>query len=516
MKKIKLLLMICFIVVLFFTSSAATFASTSVNIGSDVIVNKFNTIDVDPGISVDPQGNLWFVYSDGSSIWHIFKGTTMDNLVEQYSFNAQNAVSNGFSKPNGDDRYWPSGLWIVPESGRFYTTVHVEFNYGSWRNQGYTGPIQHFRRIGVAYSDDHGRTWTYQGDIITSQHPTNPSSGAYPDDSYNYGVGDQKLFVDLAGGYYYVYYQTAWLSKNQDNRQSQIKVARSPLGSNMAPGSWKKYFNGSWNEPGIGGQDSVALPGNVNDSGVVVWNSYLNKYMAITNGDGGGNIAIASDLNKQDWSSLGRFADRSRIQWYNFPVDSSNARDRMIVGKTFRLYSAQNNYDGIPTKYMDVTIESDDREQKFEQNAFYRIINQNSGKALELLNGAGQNIIQWDIGGDEKYYQQWKIQETGKGFYNIINRQSNRAMAVDGGYNNNFANGKEVIQWEYGNWILDQQWTIMDIGSGRYRLINNNSQKSLGIAGSYPTNLNNAQHAIQWDSVPWAGDQQWRIEKVPN
>ncbi|GLI06688.1 hypothetical protein YDYSG_27180 [Paenibacillus tyrfis] len=515
MKKTKYILTLFLLLLSFLFSSASTFASTSINLGPDVTTSKFNNIDADPGIAVDPQGNFWFIYADGSSVWHVFKGTNMDNLVEQYSFNTLNAASHGFTRPNGDDRYWLSGLWIVPESGRFYTTVHVEFNYNSWRKQGYTGSIQHFRRIGVAYSDDKGQTWNYQGDIITSQYPTYADLNAYPGESYYYGVGDHKLFVDLAGGYFYVYYQTAWLSKNQDNRQSQIKVARSPIGSAMAPGSWKKFYNGTWSESGLGGLDSVVLPGNVTDSGVVFWNSYLNKYMAIIN-DGGGNIATASDLNKQDWEWKGKFADSSRIQWYNFPVDASNARDRMSVGKAFRLYSAQNNYAGTATKYMDVVIDSNERPQKFDSNAYYRIINQNSGKALELLNGTGENIIQWDIGDNSKYYQMWKIEDLGNGFYKIANRQSNKVMSVAGGYNNNYANGKEIIEWPFGSWILDQQWNIMDTGNGRYRLINNNSQKSMGVAGGYPANLNNGRYAIQWDSVFGAADQEWRIEKVPN
>ena len=140
----------------------------------------------------------------------------------------------------------------------------------------------------------------------------------------------------------------------------------------------------------------------------------------------------------------------------------------------------------------------------FNSNAYYRLVNRNSGLVLDV-NGAsttnGATVIQWSWSGGNN--QQWRIEGTGSGYYRLVNRNSGQVLDVSGG---STTDGAQVIQWPW-NGGNNQQWRIEEVGSGYYRLINRNSGDALDVnAGS---TVNGAQ-VIQW---PWNGgnNQQWQI-----
>jgi hypothetical protein len=316
---------------------AATFTWS---LGSDTAVPAFNNEDVDAGIASDGT-NLWMIYTGGA--YRRFKGTTMDDLVEQ----STGTLDSSFNKPYGDDAYWLSGLWIDTSTSpaTWYTTVHVEFSYGS-------GGL-HFRRIGYATSTDQGATWHYDGDIVTSDQSVNWSD--YSNVNYmDAGDGDQKLYIDTTNGYFYMYYYTAWFNISDGHRYETVRAARSPISSKMAAGSWHKFYQGTWNQAGLGGHDSDIFMNA--DSANVFYDSYLGKYVAIGQKQDFQNafISTATDLAKQDWTTPQQFSASSRLQWYNYAVDPSTW-SRNTVGQSFRLYSASSNVQGA-SKYMTVTF----------------------------------------------------------------------------------------------------------------------------------------------------------------
>lgn len=322
-------------------------ANYSWSFGSDTTASSFNYLDVDPGIVKDGS-DLWVVYTGGGGgdgrIFR-FKGTTMDNLVAQ----PDGQLDSSFTKPNGDDKYWLGGTWRDPANGKWYATVHVEFKY---EGKPY---FTHYRRMGLATSTDKGATWHYEGDILTSDNPYVKSD--FDGNFYDFGEGDHKLYVDTAGGYFYLFYQSAWVDKRDGNRYGAMRVARSPISSKMAPGSWTKWYKGAWTESGLGGHDSDVF--NYADSAVVFYNTYLGKFVAIINRfDGNAAISTATDLSAQNWSAPEKFHDPSsgtnRLKWYNVPVDANGERQQL--GQSFRLYSSQSYSGNVNTKYMNVTF----------------------------------------------------------------------------------------------------------------------------------------------------------------
>ncbi len=323
--------------------SAPAYAATTFtwSVSPDVITPQYDNIDIRPAYLNDGS-RFWMVFSDGGNVVHRFVGTTLDNLTEQ----AHGILDGSFGHRYGE-HYWLGGAYT--DGHTWYATVHVEFDYHATP----AATFNWFRKIGLATSTNKGLTWHYQGDIIFSAQSTNINDFAnlrY----FNDGPGDQSLFADWRGGYFYMYYTIAWVDKTTSERWEGTRVARCPIAQKMAPGCWTKWYDGGWSQPGIGGRDSDIFVNEDNAS--VFYDSFLGEYVAIGHSTANVSfIATATDLTAQDWTSPVHFTDDARMYWYNWAVDSQNY-DIFTIGTTFRLYSAQDAFLGVPTKYMTVTL----------------------------------------------------------------------------------------------------------------------------------------------------------------
>jgi hypothetical protein len=135
---------------------------------------------------------------------------------------------------------------------------------------------------------------------------------------------------------------------------------------------------------------------------------------------------------------------------------------------------------------------------------YYRLINRNSGKVLEVANFStadGGNVQQWTSTGTTS--QQWSFVAQAGGYYEIINRNSGKALDVVG---NGTADGVNVDQWTWnsGN---NQQWTLTAVAGGYYKLINRNSGKALDVVGNGTADGVNVD---QWTDNG-GNNQQWQI-----
>lgn len=315
------------------TGTAAAATGFDWTIGPDVLATAFNTSDCDLGI-VNNKNRLW-VQTSWWPDWRRYVGTTMDNIVQ-----VENAVrDSSFIQPHGDDAYWTGGIW-ADDHGVWYAPVHIEYDYATpWSYPHWT------RRMGLATSRDLGAHWHFEGDILTTD-PTAPK----PDPTFSdFGDGDHRMFIDEPGGYAYLYYERGWSSPDDGNlHDSYMAVARSRLRDRLAPGSWEKWYDGAWSEPGLGGLDSeVAAGATVFLS--VHYNTYLRRYVLL---DVSG-VWTATDLNRQNWQVVGAFP--SRIYWYNTPIDDQTWQ-RWRIGRSLRLYSSQTHVDNVDSKYMPIAF----------------------------------------------------------------------------------------------------------------------------------------------------------------
>jgi hypothetical protein len=114
------------------------------------------------------------------------------------------------------------------------------------------------KKIGLSTSTDQGRTWSYAGDLLTSDNST---ERAEFHNYFDYGVGEPNLYVDTAGGYFYVWFMNTWFdTRDSQEFASSLRVARSPISAKMAPGSWKYFYQNGWSQDGHGSRSSDVLP----------------------------------------------------------------------------------------------------------------------------------------------------------------------------------------------------------------------------------------------------------------
>lgn len=116
-----------------------------------------------------------------------------------------------------------SGVWVDPDTGWWYGLVHNEFTPSPFDDG------MHYDGIDYAVSKDHGATWAIQGHAITSPYSTQRGdTAAFPQQTYSYGDGDQRMFVDYASGYFYVFYASRTLNKSGGGSIWEEHAARAP------------------------------------------------------------------------------------------------------------------------------------------------------------------------------------------------------------------------------------------------------------------------------------------------
>jgi hypothetical protein len=139
----------------------------------------------------------------------------------------------------------------------------------------------------------------------------------------------------------------------------------------------------------------------------------------------------------------------------------------------------------------------------FYPTAYYRLLNVNSGLALDV-NGAstanGAGIIQWPQNGGNN--QQWTITVNGS-YYKITNRNSGLALDVNGASK---ASGAGIIQWPW-NGGNNQQWSLTSVSTAIYKVTNLNSGYLLDVTGASTAN---GAAIIQYPSNGGT-NQQWTI-----
>jgi endo-1,4-beta-xylanase len=114
-------------------------------------------------------------------------------------------------------------------------------------------------------------------------------------------------------------------------------------------------------------------------------------------------------------------------------------------------------------------------------NAWYTLVNVNSGKALDLYNwmtGDGAEFRQWSR--HDGANQQFQLVSSGNGYYRLKNRHSGKVVDV---WNLSTADGAAVNQYTDHDGS-NQQWQLVGSDNNAVRFINRNSGKALEVAGA--------------------------------
>ena len=145
--------------------------------------------------------------------------------------------------------------------------------------------------LGLARSSDGGLTWQREGEIISGHDPQQATQAPS-------GAGALTPSAIEIGGYIYVCFRELDLQSGV----SGYALARAPLSSDGAPGSWEKYDQGAFSTPGLGGAFTPlnivldpTVPGDQRQPNIS-FNAYLNAFVMITIGNGGIYALTSPDL----------------------------------------------------------------------------------------------------------------------------------------------------------------------------------------------------------------------------
>ena len=139
-----------------------------------------------------------------------------------------------------------------------------------------------FKSVGYAESYDGGLTF------VKPSYPSNRviSAPARFTDPEQASEGD--FHVVRVGNYLYLYFVAP--------RDSyKIHLARSLVSDGGKPGTWWKYYNGSFSQPGLGGESSSIASGTVLGRAWVSYNAAVGEYMGFSWSPTGFGISLSPD-----------------------------------------------------------------------------------------------------------------------------------------------------------------------------------------------------------------------------
>ncbi len=137
--------------------------------------------------------------------------------------------------------------------------------------------------------------------------------------------------------------------------------------------------------------------------------------------------------------------------------------------------------------------------------SIYKITAVHSGKAMEILDGSNSNnkeAVQNPYTGSDN--QQWELVDGGSGLYKLKAVHSNKYLQIKDG---DTQEGVEAVQRNSTS-SNNQKWEIVELGNGYFRIINQNSNKSLGVDDG---KLDNGAKVLQYN-YSGSTSMQWDFE----
>ncbi|MCQ4079446.1 RICIN domain-containing protein [Streptomyces sp. RB6PN25] len=535
------------------TPAASATSATPPSAGYTISIGSTGTYaypdDTPAGSYIDKDGRFYFQQSHSlygatdSRQWEFYTGKNFDSATASGALD--NAVNPANSQDRNNDTTWrcnnsptgatatpaPSGsgyaepdycdligVWVDPDTGNWYGLVHNEFTPEPF------GDGLHYDAIDYAVSTDQGKVWTIKGHAITSPYSTERGdTNAFPNQTYDYGDGDPRLFVDTASGYFYVYYGSRIVPKGGvgGSTDGLAHVARAPISGKMATGTWQKWYNGSWSQPGVGGLESNMVPATSSDpngytpvdkdyspsntgtvdqqiaAGVlpsksslfimnITYDAYLGLYIGepeVVSGTAPQQFYVTDDLSTQKWYLIGDSGSYRSSSWYRWFLDSANLTSSTIVGKSFRSYCAI-SCAGSDGEYANVTVDSTaPAAPPFNPARTYRIAD-GDGRILAQVSGSSATTSPAAPTGSN--LEAWSFTSNGDGSYRITNAATGQLLGVDSSRTASRAWGTSptVSAAGSGGPTVGQQWFIIPVTGtpGSYRLVNRYSGLVIGLS----------------------------------
>ncbi|WP_421208330.1 RICIN domain-containing protein [Aeromonas enteropelogenes] len=345
-------------------------------------------------------------------------------------------------------------VWVDPDSGDWYGLLHDEI----------FGLTPRYDAIELVKSTDKGLSWAVTDVIQTSQYGMADARDEALGQTYNYGGGDPRLFVDYASGYFYLFYTSRVMNLSGWSGFSsfmQEHVMRAPISRKMSPETWRKYHDGKWeafsaDDYSLGNAgaasnivsvelspkgyftpeyDPVTMSGTASELAGqgklvnsplrvinVAWNSYLKKYVATPEPSSGPKnegkaplaLYVTDSLSSQKWEKLLTLDNYVTRSWYRFMMDPQvQTRSNFIVGKTFRTYCYVEcqKYGG---EYIDVTLQRS--QEEISPTLENTLLKNRDGEVLTADDKFNLAVEKEPGQGD----MSWGLQDRQDGYYSVV------------------------------------------------------------------------------------------------
>jgi len=253
---------------------------------------------------------------------HLLEGDSMDGLDHRGKVLAPGEAGtfdNGYAGISACVR--------DADSGQLLAFYHGEDQEGMARLL--NGVPGFYCCVALAVSDDDGVTFSRRGPVISGCLPKDPKGRG------DQGCGEVCVLKEPSGRYLYAYYTD---HSRLGGRGVQIRLARSRVSDRGRPGTWYKFHDGAFDEPGLGGKDTAVLaaPMPRADAGMphVAWSAALGVYVMVFNVNAYGEIGgkaeprqsgmyvafsadgIAWSRPTQLWAALGLPAIDKPVTWH--------------------------------------------------------------------------------------------------------------------------------------------------------------------------------------------------------
>ena len=228
-----------------------------------------------------------------------------------------------------------------PGAGNLLNVYHAEINTET----------SCYSMLGLAVSINDGLYWTDLGEIVRLNQPYKPDLGGFD-------IGSPQMIASPDGQYFYIYFPD-WIANGslQPTKTTKVSVARAPMAEIFAAAfsqhphaaKFAKYYQGAWDQPGIGGLSTDLNPnapyaGSTN----VAYSGAFQRYVMIT--DDTANIAYAESVDGLAWTLtvlLGTNQDYGPTS-YDYAVPLGVGDDPNVLGKQFYVFFTHGSPQGWP------------------------------------------------------------------------------------------------------------------------------------------------------------------------
>lgn len=282
----------------------------------------------------DVDGTLWAItgHSHCGEIV-MFKGTCLDDIQKVYTISTNFCVGNSeyaFDRslyPEGikaRGSIWPMGLYICPNTHRFFCFFHNETGWAgkgtAYDSFGLCDTPKYdsdFRHVGLMYSDDEGKNWTFDRWVLTGENvcftenynPENINVIPQKTPIVNLGSGDFTFFIDRDKEFMYIIYNMLILNLETGKLQScDGYIARSRIRNDGLIGDFVKYYNGSFCEAGNFGRETAIVKGAWHPR-VVYLEKYNKYFMSSVRAVPGGEKMVADVMEIRSSDDLTNWGD---------------------------------------------------------------------------------------------------------------------------------------------------------------------------------------------------------------